>query len=146
MVNRDIRKFTSEMTDNATYSNYFMIFESFTERSALDANGDAVDTAAGMGEMMLALSNGRDAEREADASALEYLAAAGLRQDGLSRFFTRMQKEKKNDSRGSLFSTHPELAERMKVTERTTEGKSALIPEQWKALRAICADSVKPTR
>ncbi len=33
MVNRDIRKFTSEMTDNATYANYFLIFPAFDNRT-----------------------------------------------------------------------------------------------------------------
>lgn len=32
-VNKDIRGLTSEMTDNATYSNYFMIFPSFKDRT-----------------------------------------------------------------------------------------------------------------
>ncbi len=33
LVNRDIRAFTSEMTDNATYANYFLIFPSYTNLS-----------------------------------------------------------------------------------------------------------------
>lgn len=33
LVNRDMRAFTSEITDNATYANYFVIYPSFTERS-----------------------------------------------------------------------------------------------------------------
>lgn len=33
-VNRDIRAFTSEMSDNATYSNFFVIYPSFTDRTA----------------------------------------------------------------------------------------------------------------
>lgn len=44
-VNRDIRTFTSELTDNATYANYFMIFPSFTTRSATTTvNGASVTT------------------------------------------------------------------------------------------------------
>jgi len=43
-VNRDIRTFTSEMTDNATYANYFMVFPDFETRSTTvsyeDAEGD----------------------------------------------------------------------------------------------------------
>src|SRR5690606_32240816 len=31
-VNRDIRTLTSEMTDNATYANYFLIFPDFETR------------------------------------------------------------------------------------------------------------------
>ena len=33
LVNRDIRKFTSEMTENATYANYFKIFPSYNNLS-----------------------------------------------------------------------------------------------------------------
>lgn len=33
MVNKDIRKFTSEMTENATYANYFRIFPSYSNLS-----------------------------------------------------------------------------------------------------------------
>jgi len=31
LVNRDIRTFTSEMTDNATYANYFMLFPTYND-------------------------------------------------------------------------------------------------------------------
>ena len=33
LVNKDIRKFTSEMTENATYANYFRIFPSYSNLS-----------------------------------------------------------------------------------------------------------------
>jgi hypothetical protein len=33
LVNRDMRSFTSEITDNATYANYFLIYPSFTDRT-----------------------------------------------------------------------------------------------------------------
>lgn len=39
LVNRDIRKFTSELSDNATYSNFFVIYESFTNRTRVDDGG-----------------------------------------------------------------------------------------------------------
>lgn len=41
LVNRDIRTFTSEMTENAAYANYFMIFPSFSERSNTVQVGDS---------------------------------------------------------------------------------------------------------
>lgn len=44
-INRDIRTFTSELTDNATYANYFLIFPSFTNRSTTTTvNGVSVTT------------------------------------------------------------------------------------------------------
>jgi prepilin-type N-terminal cleavage/methylation domain-containing protein len=36
LVNKDIRAFTTEMTENATYANYFMIFPSYTSISRTD--------------------------------------------------------------------------------------------------------------
>ncbi len=41
LVNRDIRTFTSEMTENAAYANYFMIFPSFVERTQTVEVGDS---------------------------------------------------------------------------------------------------------
>ena len=35
LVNRDMRKFTSEITDNATYANYFVIYPAFTDRTVV---------------------------------------------------------------------------------------------------------------
>jgi hypothetical protein len=36
-VNRDIRAFTSEMTDNATYANFFQIYPDFAKRTVTDS-------------------------------------------------------------------------------------------------------------
>ncbi len=36
LVNRDMRQFTAEMADNATYANYFLVYPSFTERSVTE--------------------------------------------------------------------------------------------------------------
>lgn len=33
LVNRDMREFTAEIADNATYANYFLVYPSFTERT-----------------------------------------------------------------------------------------------------------------
>lgn len=55
LVNRDMRQFTSEMADNATYANYFMIYPSFTERSTT-ANSVTTDDkvfAGGSGDMLV---------------------------------------------------------------------------------------------
>jgi len=39
LVNHDIRNFTSEMSDEATYSNFFVIYKSFTDRTVVDEGG-----------------------------------------------------------------------------------------------------------
>ena len=47
LVNRDIRTFTSELSDNATYANYFQIFPGFSTRSTTTTtNGLSVTTSA----------------------------------------------------------------------------------------------------
>lgn len=119
---------------------------SFLRRMALGGYGDAVDTATSLGETMLVLSNGRNAEREADAAALEYLAAAGLRQDGLHEFFGRLQKKGDAGETLGILATHPPLAERMQSTQRPGEGRPALDLGQWQALRKICSESTPAKR
>lgn len=112
---------------------------SLLRRMALGSYGDAADIAGGLGETVLVLRNGRDAEREADAAALGYLAAAGLRQNGLHDFFARLQKKGDAGADLGILSTHPPLAERMESTQRSDEGRPALDHGQWQALRKICA-------
>jgi len=51
LVNKDIRKFTSEMTENATYANYFRIFPSYTNLTrTVQTYIDASDPDQGMTE------------------------------------------------------------------------------------------------
>lgn len=51
LVNRDLRKFTSEMTENATYANYFRIYPSYTSISrTVDAYTDPNDPNQGYPE------------------------------------------------------------------------------------------------
>lgn len=47
LVNRDIRTFTSELADNATYANYFQVYPSFSTRTvSTTVNGSSVTTPA----------------------------------------------------------------------------------------------------
>lgn len=39
LVNRDIRKFTSELSDYATYANYFKIYDTFASRNEVNDGG-----------------------------------------------------------------------------------------------------------
>lgn len=39
LVNHDIRKFTNELSDSATYSNFFVIYDSFQHRNVVDEGG-----------------------------------------------------------------------------------------------------------
>ncbi|MCF3649722.1 PilW family protein [Synoicihabitans lomoniglobus] len=42
LVNRDIRSFTSEMTESASYANYFLVFPTFADRTLSVDVGDSV--------------------------------------------------------------------------------------------------------
>lgn len=55
LVNRDMRTFTSEITDNATYANYFIIYPSFTERTVTSGSviTDAKRYAGESGNMLV---------------------------------------------------------------------------------------------
>src|SRR5690606_27664940 len=49
LVNRDIRTFTSELTDNATYANYFQIYPNFSTRTvSTTTNGVTSTTSASL--------------------------------------------------------------------------------------------------
>lgn len=113
-------------------------------RFALGDWGESVATAGSLGETMLALRNGRQAEREADAAALATLQRAGLRADGLHSFFLRMAKNGDAAQALGWLSTHPPLAEREEATVRGTEGASALTRAQWQALRGVCNPGKAP--
>ena len=86
---------------------------------------------------LLGLSYSRAAESAADAYALATLRAAGLRADGLGRFFTKI------DGKASLpafLSDHPPTAERRAKAEQVgPEGAPAFTPAEWKALQGMCA-------
>lgn len=55
LVNRDMRTFTSEITDNATYANYFIIYPSFTDRTVTSGSvtTDAKRYAGESGNMLV---------------------------------------------------------------------------------------------
>ncbi len=87
---------------------------------------------------MTALSYGRRAEAAADASALRILRAAGLRADGLSRFFKLLQIENGNDALPAFLNDHPATADRAVALTSGSEGETALSPPDWAAAKTIC--------
>lgn len=93
------------------------------------------------GGLLLALSNGRNFERDADATGVSLLEKLGLRADGMADFFADLQKAQPRDAASQLgiWSTHPPTAERIAATKRPPTGKPAFNDEEWAALRAVCA-------
>lgn len=116
-------------------------------RMVLGGYGDAAELAGGLGESVFAMRYSRAAEREADATALAILERAGLRQDGLSRFFAKLQKAGSGgDGIPAILSTHPPLTERQEATARSTAGRPALSEADWQALLTICGEAIGKQR
>ncbi len=92
----------------------------------------------GLGGEMAALSYGRRAEAAADASALATLHRAGLRADGLGRFFMRLQARDGGGAGFAFLSDHPATATRIAAVRTGTAGAPSMTPTAWNALRAVC--------
>jgi len=114
---------------------------------------DTLGSAAGLAQSVLALSYNRRAEAAADAAAQEYLSRAGLRADGLGRFFARMetlerqdgerQDEERQGGEGQgggvpWLATHPPTEERRAQGTHSTTGAPPFSDAEWAALRDIC--------
>ncbi|MBC7799784.1 MAG: hypothetical protein H7Z10_04115, partial [Gemmatimonadaceae bacterium] len=69
-------------------------------------------------------------------AAIAALQAAGLRADGLARFFQRMERD---DVRWVKFlSSHPATAERRQRAQQPDTGESAFTAAEWDAVQAMC--------
>lgn len=99
-------------------------------------------TSASLGEALLLTGYGRDAERVADDRAVDILAEAGLRSDGLSRFLEEFAAAPDSPLILTYFQTHPGTAERVARlrARETTSGRSALDGEAWERVRRACGN------
>jgi predicted Zn-dependent protease len=98
-------------------------------------------SAASVGQTFLLLSYTRKNEAEADVVALELLRRAQIGSGGLASFFERMAaKERSGFALPRYLSTHPSSRERLEAVRAhgVAEGKPALSPAQWRALKEIC--------
>ncbi len=102
-----------------------------------DMGGGAI---AAAGEILLRMSYSREAEDEADRSAIALLQKAGLKTNGLSSFFKRISEENGDlPAAMQLLSTHPSDESRAALTENLPDtGRSAFTDTQWQAVRSIC--------
>ncbi len=115
--------------------------------------GDMGATAIGGASQLTALAYGRAAEAAADETAIDVLTAAGLRADGLSRFFAAMEKKRGRkpavegevapDNRtatiSTWLSTHPPDQERRERTARPDIGEAPFSEAEWTAIKGMCA-------
>lgn len=93
------------------------------------------------GQILLLLSYSREDEAEADAAALDLLAAAGMRNDGLAAFFRRLAEQDSDLPEALRFlSTHPSHGARARDLARPQgSAGAAMSDDDWQALRQICA-------
>jgi predicted Zn-dependent protease len=98
------------------------------------------DALGGVGEIaqnLATLSYSRRAEAAADAAAEAFLTRAGLRADGLGRFFARLEAI---EGHGSipLLASHPSTEERRARATVSTAGTPPLSDAEWVAVRRMC--------
>ncbi len=79
-----------------------------------------VDMVGGVGAMAWLNSFGRDAEREADAFAVEVMPRAGYDPEGLVTFFDTLSREG-GANPPSFLSSHPATTERIQNTRAVIE-------------------------
>lgn len=96
--------------------------------------------AEGIGETLLGLSYSREAEHEADVTGIGLLQTAGLRADGLGRFFERFGEQHADGPAVlNLLSTHPSSDSRARLAEQAgSTGRPTMSETDWQALKAIC--------
>ena len=105
--------------------------------------GDASLISGNLGQMAQVIvvnAYGREDELEADRIGLELLNEANIQGKGLITLLARLNKEPgPSDGLPQVFSTHPLNAERTALARSLARGTgAALIPGQWKAVKAIC--------
>lgn len=101
---------------------------------------EMMSTVGGGGSLLLALRNGRAAEREADATGVDLLERRGLRADGVSTFFQQLMEKEPKDAAAAagIWSSHPPTAERIEATKRPATGRPAFSNAEWQALLNVC--------
>lgn len=95
----------------------------------------------GFGQTLLSLSYSRDAEREADETALAILDQANISTAGLADFLDRL-----NENNTGWLSTHPDSSDRAAALRAHTAPSAttpALSPTAWRALNGICQSTSK---
>ena len=93
-------------------------------------------SSGGFARNLLDLSYSRAAESAADAFSVTTLHDAGLRSDGLGRFFGHM--EGRWPSGPSFLSDHPATADRQASVAQPVSGEAAFTAAEWQAIRMMC--------
>lgn len=93
-------------------------------------------------DQMLNSAYSRDAERAADAYALERLNAANVDSDGFGTFFDRLSGMERSIELPGILATHPPTDTRAALAHENAQGQQGTTPilteVEWQALRQIC--------
>ena len=110
------------------------------------ASGDVNAAVTGYGSTMYQLSYSRDAERDADDFSVAALQRAGLRSDGLKKFFPRLDEGRSGEV--PLWArTHPPTPERIdRLGSAGESGLPAFTEQEWKAIKAACSQGSRAGR
>ncbi len=104
--------------------------------------GSGDNTALKAGAFLLQLRYSREAERLADAHAVEILKKAGIGPKPAGNFFLRHASAEKGEG-FSYLSTHPDSKERAKLflAQASYPVQPLLSAREWADAKAICGDS-----
>ncbi len=91
-------------------------------------------------QLLLTSSNTRDAERQADATAVQLLNDLGISAEPLASFFTKTDTDTESlDGILGYLSTHPADADRAAtIRALNTSAGPSMTDQQWQALQQIC--------
>lgn len=99
-----------------------------------------------VGQALVSSAYSRDAERNADSTALDILSGAQISPKGFADFFDRLSEmEGKSANALSFISSHPPSGERARAARDaiSTNVQPALSDSDWKSLQAICGKKAK---
>jgi Zn-dependent protease with chaperone function len=105
------------------------------------APSDIGALAGAFAELLIQQSYSRDAEREADAYAVDTLNRIGVSAEGMAGFFDRLS-DREPDGGGAFayLSSHPLSVERAETIREGATGDGRILDDDaWADLRSICA-------
>jgi beta-barrel assembly-enhancing protease len=78
------------------------------------------------------------AEAAADAAGEAFLTQAGLRADGLRRFFAQLETIEGHGGGIVWLATHPPSAQRLAHATQSTARAPPFSDDEWAAIRGMC--------
>jgi beta-barrel assembly-enhancing protease len=104
---------------------------------------EAPETISEIANILVYYKYSREFEREADLSSVKLLRSAGIKPDGIIRFFETMDRSKNMPEFLSWVNSHPDFNSRVKYLKKELEGidplhnkyHAALSAKEWQAMK-----------